>query len=324
MRIGIDNYGLFPLNLSPLETLEWAFAHGAEGVQFSGMPEHQPEPSASQLKELADYAAEQGMYLEWGGGQHIPYETLTWKEKDIFSVNRKAAGQAEILGAGIVRSCSGGLFRVERDSPDIDVLMRETAEALSSQQGMLADHGVTLAVETHFEFTSFELLRIFEMCDAEPGGWLGICLDTMNLLVLLEDPLEAVDRLLPWIVSTHIKDGGILLGEEGFTVFPIEIGRGIVDIQGIASRFKSLGRGVNLSIEDHGGSFGLNIFDRAFLRHFPDLGAEELSRLVQLAYHSRKKRSLGLRDITTRPLWPSVCEERIVRDLAALKGIINP
>ena len=47
------------------------------------------------------------------------------------------------------------------------------------------DHGVTLAIETHFEFTSFELVRLMERCDAEPGDYLGVCLDTMNLLTAI-------------------------------------------------------------------------------------------------------------------------------------------
>lgn len=323
-RLGIDNYGLFPLHLSPLGVLKWADGHGAEGVHFSGMPEDQPELDASELKELADFAAEKGMYLEWGGGQHIPYDTLTWTQRDIFAVNRKAARQAEVLGAKIVRSCSGGLFRVERDSPEIELLLRETAGSLRAQRDMLTDHGVTLAIETHFEFTSFELLRMFEMCGAEPGGWLGVCLDTMNALILLEDPLRAVERLLPWIVSTHIKDGGVLMSEDGLTVFPIEIGRGIVDIQGVINRLLSLDHRVNLSVEDHGGSFELNIFDPAFLKRFPDLGVDELSRIVQMSFLSRRKHALGLKDITTRPLWPSICEERISKDLEALRELINP
>ena len=183
---------------------------------------------------------------------------------------------------------------------------------------------VTLAIETHFEFTSFELVRLLDMCEAEPGGWLGICLDTMNLLVLLEDPVRAVDRLLPWIVSTHIKDGGILLGEKDLTVFPIAVGRGVVDFQSIFKRLESLDHTINLSVEGHGGSFALNIYSADFLGKFPDLGVEELGRIVQMAYLSRRKHALGIKDITTRPLWPSVCEERLRNDLAALKELVNP
>ena len=36
-RVGLDNYGLFPLDLSPIQTLEWAAARGADGVAFSGL-----------------------------------------------------------------------------------------------------------------------------------------------------------------------------------------------------------------------------------------------------------------------------------------------
>ena len=85
------------------------------------------------------------------------------------------------------------------------------AAALREQKPMLRDFGVILAIETHFEFTSFELLRLFEMCGAVPGEYLGICLDTMNLLTMLEDPVLAARRLLPWVVTTHIKDGGLML-----------------------------------------------------------------------------------------------------------------
>jgi hypothetical protein len=141
---------------------------------------------------------------------------------------------------------------------------------------------------------------------------------------LMEDPLRAVERLLPWIVATHIKDGGVLLGEDGLTVFPIETGRGIVDIQGIVDRLQQLDRRINLSVEDHGGSFALNIHDPGFLKKFPHLSVEEFSLLIRLAFRSRRKHALGLKDITTRPMWPAVCEERIRKDIEALKILVNP
>ena len=35
LPVGIDNYGLYPLKLSALETLEWASKHGAEAVSYT-------------------------------------------------------------------------------------------------------------------------------------------------------------------------------------------------------------------------------------------------------------------------------------------------
>jgi sugar phosphate isomerase/epimerase len=317
--VGLDNYGLYPLGLTPIETMRWAAGHGAEGVAFSGLP---PEQAASltpaALRELASFAGEHGLYLEWGGGQHIPRDMGRWARKDLFEVNRAAAAQAALLGTRVVRSCSGGLMRWSDDSPATETLLRETAASLVGQRGMLRDHGVVLAIETHFEFTSHELVRLLEMCEADPGDWLGICLDTMNLLTMAEEPVRATRRLLPWVVSTHIKDGGIRVDGDGLTTFTAPVGKGVVDLRAILAMLTSLPRPVHLSVEDHGGDFLLPIYDPLFLSRFPDLEAGELAALVQLG--CRTAEAPACRPLP-RAAWPEVCERRLVDDLEALRTL---
>lgn len=324
LPIGIDNYGLEPLQLNPLGILEWAKDNGAEGVQFSGLThEQRKDIDDKYLKDLAQFAASNDLYLEWGGGQHIPFDVETWNKKDIRKINRTAAKEAEALGTRIIRSCSGGLMRWNPENPSTQTLLKEMAKSLKSQRKMLKDHGVILAIETHFEFTTHELLRLFDTCDTEPGDYLGICLDTMNLLTMLEDPVSATERILPWVVSTHIKDGAILLTSEGFVTFPAEIGKGIIDLQKITESLGSLPRGVNLSIEDHGGRFHLPIFDLDFLSKFPDLTVSELSSLIQWSQHTEELFRTDRLDITYREEWPNVCESRILRDIQALKELLR-
>ncbi len=319
--VGIDNYGLFPLNLAPLATLRWAEAHGAEGVAFSGLqPEHQAGLDASALERLKDFAGERGLYLEWGGAQHVPRDLVTWSPKSIVDDNCQAIRQALALGARVVRSCSGGLMRWHDDAPATETLLGETAQALREQAAMWQDAGVTLAIETHFEFTSHELLRLFEMCEARPGGWVGICLDTMNLLTMLEEPVAATRRLLPWVVSTHIKDGAIALGSSGFTTFPTPLGSGIVDLPAIVDLVASLDRPVHFSVEDHGGSFALPVFDPAFLSKFPDLTAQEFRSLTALAERTARQPSC---QPLPREQWPRVAETRMAADLAALAALVE-
>lgn len=152
-RIGIDNYGLYHLQMNPLETLQWAKDNGAEGGQFSGLtPEACEKIDSAYLKDIAQYATSHNLYLEWGGGQHIPYNTSTWEKEDIVQINRKAAKQAAALNTRIVRSCSGGLMCWNTDSPMTETLLQEMAKSLRSQRQMLKDHNVILAIETHFEF----------------------------------------------------------------------------------------------------------------------------------------------------------------------------
>jgi 3-oxoisoapionate decarboxylase len=319
LRVGLDNYGLFPLRLTPLATLRWAVAHGAEGIAFSGLvPDDDAAMDDAALDELSAYAREHGLYLEWGGAQHVPRDLATWSPKDILAVNRRAARQAARLGATVVRSCSGGLMRWHDAAPSTETLLRETAGALRAQAQLWTDHGATLAIETHFEFTSHELVRLFDMCEAPPGGWLGVCLDTMNLLTMLEEPVAATRRLLPWIVSTHIKDGGIGLDAEGLVTFPTGVGDGAIDLRGIIGLVASLERDVHLSVEDHGGTFRLPVFDPCFLSKFPDLTVEEFSRLVRLAVETARRPAATP---LPRDEWPRVAEARLAADLETLKTL---
>jgi sugar phosphate isomerase/epimerase len=322
-RIGVDNYSLYPLELDPMQTLQWALDHHAHGIQFSGLsPRDQQIVDEAYLKDLTQFTRSNDLYLEWGGGQHIPYDLQSWQKKDIFQINHKAAKEAEILGTRIIRSCSGGLMRWDSKSPPTETLLRETALTLKAQKKMLQDHNAILAIETHFEFTTHELLRLFDMCEAEPGEYLGIDLDTMNLLIMLEDPLMATDRILPWVVATHVKDGGLISTEEGFLSFPTEIGKGFVPLKDIFKRLAGLDRTIHLSIEDHGGQFHQPIYDPDFLSKFPDLTVQEFSRLIRTAHITSSAINEGKCTITSRDDWPEICEERLVRDIRGLKDIV--
>ena len=312
------------MGFNPMEILKWAKEHLAEGVAFSGLDDDSRSMcSPGYLKEMASFAADNNMYLEWGGGQHIPRDLGNWGVRELFEINRKSAEEAKILGTRIIRSCSGGLMRWNPDSLPTIQLMEEMAEALSRQLQMLRDNQVILAIETHFEFTTFELLKVFEWCNVAPGDCLGICLDTMNLLTMLEDPVPAANRVLPWIVSTHIKDGGIRLTEDGLQSFTCPVGKGIVDLKTIISKLWEHDDNINLSIEDHGGEFNLPIFDSRFLLEFPDLTTGEMVDILELARISGDKLEDGSCRILDRKDWPQHCEQRLGKDIEALKRIVN-
>ena len=323
-KTGVDSYSLHPLKLTPFELLDWVKANGGDGVQFSeiNLPPRR-RLDRPFLRDLSQYAREKRLYLEWGGGQHIPFDLRTGRPVETFEVNRRAAEQAHLLGLRAIRSCSSGLMRWTDDALPTEVLLRAMAQSLREQKRMLGDLGVTLAIETHFEFTTFELLRLFTACGVRPGEYLGVCLDTMNLLTMLEDPVLATRRLLPWVVMTHLKDGGILLTENGLLSFPVEAGKGIVDLEKILGLLSTLDRPVHLSLEDHGGEFLIPIFNRAFLLKFPDLTVVELARLLALARDSQKLFERGKLAAVERSGWPEVCEERVRNGLRNVKRMVG-
>lgn len=324
LRVGLDNYSLFQKGFLPMEIVKWAYDNGAEGAAFSGYDADMREHfTSSYLRDVKDMANDLGLYLEWGNGQHIPLDLETFSPKDIYISNRRAVGEACGLGASIIRSCSGGMMRWKRDSPPTSVLLKETARELKKQASLFRDNGVVLAIETHFEFTTFELLQLFEMCETEPGDYLGICLDTMNLLTMLEEPVAATERILPWVVTTHIKDGGIIHSDKGFETFTARCGEGVIDLEKIARILASTGKEINLSVEDHGGSFFLPVKKKWFLERFPDLSAQELSSLHELSHQTVEKMRNPMLQITGRSEWPDICEEKTRDDIVYLKSLRN-
>ena len=322
LKVGVDSYSLKPLDLSPFELLEWAAVNGADGVQFSEV--NVPAGTAIDrafLSDLRSYAEGNNLYIEWGGGEHIPLDLETGRPRDILAGNRRAAEQAFHLGSSTVRSCSGGLMRWKKEAPSTEAFLRAMAEALRAQKPMFRDFGVVLAIETHFEFTSFELLRLFDMCGAVPGEYLGICLDTMNLLTMLEDPVLATRRLLPWVVTTHIKDGGLLLTADGFVSFTAEVGKGVIDLAAVFETLAAVHPGITLTVEDHGGDFLIPVNDPEFLARFPDLAVPELVRLLGLAVRTRELRDAGKLAVLPRDRWPAACELRVKRDIQAVRRV---
>lgn len=318
-RIGIDERTLGPLGLSPFETLDWAIMNDADGVQFSAGAG--PAPDRSFLRELAQYAEENRLYLEWGGAEYDPIDPATGRPGDFAAINRAAAEQAHALGVDTVRAAASGPKRWEKNSVAAGERLRLAARGLREQGPMLRDLGIRLALETQSVFTTHDLLRLFEMCGVRPGEFLGVCLDTMNVLTMLEDPAEAAGRVLPWVVTTHIKDGAVLLADDGFVAFAAEAGAGVVDLETILGKLGTLDRRVNLSLEDHAGGVPVPAFAPGFPAAFPDLAATELLALLKLAMRGQRLLDEGGLSILDPDRWPEQCERRIKRGLRALRRL---
>jgi 3-oxoisoapionate decarboxylase len=109
-------------------------------------------------------------------------------------------------------------------------------------------HGVVLALENHERLPAAELAGLVQRLDSP---WVGICLDTVNSLGLLEMPEYTIKILAPYTVNVHVKDFEIarVTHMMGFEIMGRPAGRGRLDLQFLLDHVRVHGRDPNLVLE---------------------------------------------------------------------------
>jgi 3-oxoisoapionate decarboxylase len=154
--------------------------------------------------------------------------------------------KASLIGADVMRVVGSSLmFRNEPHGPQIERLTAMFREVVK----VAADYGIKMAVENHIDFTSKEMEQLLDAVDSE---FFGINFDTGNFLRLLDDPIQAMDRLAPRVYATHIKDLKIQRGvpaTEWYFFSSTPVGDGVVDNQKLVQRLADAGFEGVLAVE---------------------------------------------------------------------------
>src|SRR6185295_15758761 len=88
-----------------------------------------------------------------------------------------------------------------------------------------------------------------DMLKTVQSEWVGVTLDFGNSIALLEDPMEVVKSLLPYLFSTHVKDMGVEEYPDGFLLSEVPLGTGILDLPAIVAMCKRQNAAANFSLE---------------------------------------------------------------------------
>ena len=97
----------------------------------------------------------------------------------------------------ITASCH--LWRFEDHQEQIKAVLPMLKQAVKAAE----DQGVKLAMENHMDFTAPEIKSIIEQIGS-PN--FGVTFDSGNFFRMLQDPVEAMEILGPYVFATHLKD----------------------------------------------------------------------------------------------------------------------
>ena len=239
-----ENFNLpWPRQLSTFQLLDMVVDLGLDGVHLDdGVLEYLEEPF---LREVGIAAKESQLYLEYNfsldlGGRGIG------RQHDL----KEAIYIAQALGSDIVKM-SMDLVRpkpvaASRFHPTIMEQINSVVNTIHSALSCADDAGVRIAVENHCDTFSDEILWLLDRVDSHI---VGACIDTMNAMHVMEDPMTAIRNLASRAFTNHFRDGRIVFERYGFRLTGTPVGEGDLDMVGAYQIFKSHSSMQRLNIE---------------------------------------------------------------------------
>ena len=251
-----------------IDLLDHCQSIGAGGVQV--MVEGWSRDFANKVRERRE---KYNMYLE--GSVRLP------KNKDDLGRFETEVTHAKEAGAGVLRTVclSGRRYETFRTKEDFISFQKQSLLSLQLAEPVVKKHKVSLAVENHKDWRAPELVEILKKIESE---WVGVTLDFGNSISLLEDPMEVVNTLGPYVMSTHVKDMAVKEHEEGFLLSGVPLGIGALDLDAIVNICRSHNPGIRFSLEMiTRDPLKVPCLDDAYWATFEDVNGLDLARTLR-------------------------------------------
>lgn len=284
-----------------LEFLEHCNKLGAAGIQT-------PLTSLDRayLDKVKARIQETGMYLE-------VVAQLPKVNMDQFVA---VAGAAKHTGAQCIRvtALSGRRYETFATLEEWRRFAADSKAAIARAVPVVDKLRMPMALENHKDWTLSEMTAILKSYSSE---YFGALLDTGNNISLLDDPVEVVEKLAPFALSTHIKDMGVDNYADGFLLAEVPIGSGMLDIPGLVSTIRKARPKVNLVLEMMSRDpLKVPVFTDKYWQTFPERSGIYLARTLRMVRD--KKTKLPSFSNLSREKQLEVEEDNVKRCLAAL------
>jgi sugar phosphate isomerase/epimerase len=280
-RLGLDVYSLRFMNWDAFAILDFCAAHGVTVVHFSE-PRLVGGLDLAHLRRVRERADTLGLDIEMGMLSIAP-------TSGIFEPGAGTAEQqlARMIDAAVtmrsplIRCVVGN--SVDRRTPGgIDAHIESARGVLRHVRSRVTDAGLKLAIENHSgDMQSPELRTLIEEAGRD---FAGACIDSGNAAWALEDPHDVLDRLAPYVLTSHMRDSALWISTDGINVEWTRMGEGTVDIARYVRAFveKCPGRAVSLEVITNR-QRAFDFRDPGFWQAYPRMTAADFARFLTLA-----------------------------------------
>lgn len=282
VKLGYDNFAVRAMNWMVEDHLKYAEKLGIDSLFMSDL-DHFKSLDMPYLRDVRKKADDKGIDIHVGTWSICPTST-TFKDKWGTAEEhlRTSIRVAEATGSPVIRVILGN--RDDRGTEGgIMARIKDTAKVCRACRTQAMDAGVKIAVENHAgDMQAHEVVTLIE--EAGGSSYMGANLDAGNASWTLEDPLENLEIMGPYAVTTSLRDSAIWTSENGTTVQWTAMGEGNVDWVTYFDRFRELCPNVPVHIETISGfNREIPFMTDDFMDLFPDMKASTLSRYLKWA-----------------------------------------
>lgn len=235
----------WPRQISTFRLFEMAREWGLDGLHIDDGVLETLETSF--LEEVRLAAAENGLYLEYNFSMDIGGFGIGIQHDLPAAIETARTLGADIVKVGMELKRPRPLA-ASRFHPEVMARMTDVAERLRAAAPLAEAAGVRIAVENHCDSFSEEILWLLDRV-GHPS--VGACIDTVNALMVTEDPMTAIENLAPRAFTNHFRDDRIEIARWGYRLVGASVGEGDIDMQRAYRIFRerSAMRRVNIETE---------------------------------------------------------------------------
>lgn len=193
-------------------------------------------PSTSSCQRVRDYALARGLFLVGDMGSVTDDEL------------RALTPIAHDLGCRALRALVSNHLCGDRggDADAWAAHLREVARTLRNLRSIFADYHLPIAIENHQDLTSSEMVWL---CETVDSPWVGVTLDVVNPLAVVEDINAFAARVGPFIKNVHLKDYRLYATPQGYRLVRCPIGAGILNVADLFALLAAVAPTAPISLE---------------------------------------------------------------------------
>lgn len=123
---------------------------------------------------------------------------------------------------------SGRRYEQFKDAAEFHRFDAQCKAAVTRAEPILRKYKMPLAIENHKGWRSQELVNWVKSTGSE---WVGVCLDMVNNVSLIETPMQTIETLAPYTIFVSFKDIGVDFYDQGILLSEVAFGDGLLDLK---------------------------------------------------------------------------------------------